>query len=556
MSIYLICIFVLLGMFVAIISGFVFIFIRHRNKHSKVKIENLLQRKSSLYVKYNLDKNEIIINNYTYLNVDISKLILNISKRADFLKKVKECLKNRNTKFSFNEKIEDFLYEFTFSYRNDEDNIVVLRCDYNIEKTMAPVLTKSIDDIKKIHQQSRQKKGAFYYLNVKDFNSINQRYGQECGDYVLEVLKSRLLKLEKNNIYCSYLGSDEFAIFVNKKINKKKAVLLIQNFLKKITKTIDIGYITIDLVIGVGVCIGKYEELADFIDSAYVASEYAKKRKKYNIVIYNEEMKLEENIIDVCDNELDLIVHNKEVDVNYSPVFYYDKIKFIGYISKPTFENSLITFDKLKNVAIKNSLIDKFMSIVIDNQLVNYMKKRPNKNSKLFINLKLEDLSTFLEIYLSNPSYSDCKIVICLNVKKGYEMINKFSNISSNISKVIEEGIEFALEIDTNNMYDYDYILKNAKYLILDSNTVKNMNNALVKNKAMNISELAKNYNLELLAIDVEEYIQFENLLKYDVHYFSGSYFGKSTKKPGEIEQSKTRIFAKLTKDSKKNKKN
>ena len=55
-------------------------------------------------------------------------------------------------------------------------------------------------------------------------------------------------------------------------------------FLKKITKTIDIGCVSIDLVIGVGICIGKYEELDSFIDCAYVASDYANKRKKYNIV--------------------------------------------------------------------------------------------------------------------------------------------------------------------------------------------------------------------------------------------------------------------------------
>ena len=45
-----------------------------------------------------------------------------------------------------------------------------------------------------------------------------------------------------------------------------------------------------------------------------------------------------------------------------------------------------------------------------------------------------------------------------------FKMINKFSNISSTISKIIEEGIELALEIDTGNMYDYDYILKHANY--------------------------------------------------------------------------------------------
>lgn len=555
MSIYLICIIILSSIFIGIIGIFVTIhFIQ--NKKNKDIINNLTQRKSSLYIKYDLQKEEIMINNYSHLNVEISKLIVEMSKNKEFKDKLNNLAEKQEGKFQRKVSDDNFVYSFNFSFVSLEESNVIIKCDYDIEKVIEPTKIKTIDDLKFMHSESKRKAGVFYYLNVKDFNSINQRYSQTCGDYVLEVLKKRLVKLEKNNLQCAYLGSDEFAIYYNKHINKKKALNLIKNILKKITKTIDIGYVSIDLVIGVGICIGKYEELDSFIDCAYVASDYAKKRKKYNIVIYNEEMKLEENIIDVCENELDLVIHTKEINVNYSPVFFYDKIKFIGYISNPVFSNSMVTYEKLKNVAIKEDLIDKFMGIVIDNQLVNYMKKRPNKNSKLYLNLKLEDLATFLEIYLSNPSYVDCKIVVCLNVKKGYEMINKFSNISSTISKIIEEGIEIALEIDTGNMYDYDYILKHANYLILDSNTVKNMNNSFIKNKAINVVELAKNYNLELIAIDVDEYIQFENSLKYGVHYFSGSYFGKNTSKPGEIEQSKTRIFAKLTKDSKKTKNN
>ena len=118
------------------------------------------------------------------------------------------------------------------------------------------------------------------------------------------------------------------------------------------------------------------------------------------------------------------------------------------------------------------------------------------------------------------------------------------------------EGIEIASELNYSNMYNYDYILKNSTYLVLDESIVSNMNNILVKNRVLNVIELAKTYDLDLLAVDVREYIQYENLLKYDVNYFSGTYFGKNVKKPNEIEQSKTKIFAKFIKDSKKGKKN
>lgn len=548
MSIYIKCIFCLIVIFVIAMIGAVI----YSLKNKITQQNTFMQKKSSLFIKYNIKNNCVIINNYNYLNLKISKKIMEISKREDFADKIKYLAKNKDEKINYNIEDEGLLYTFYFSYRSKEEDDIIIRCDYNIERIMGKVWLRSLDSLKDKHDEAKNKSAVFYYLNVKDFNSINQRYGQECGDYVLEVLKDRLHKLETKHLYCTYLGSDEFGIYCNKNINKKKALKLIKSIANKLTKTIDVVGVNIEIELGVGMCCGKYDNLQDFINGAYIASEYAGKRKKYNIVIYNEEMKKEGNAITLCENEINNILESKDVNIVYNPVFYYDKIKFIGYISDFSFSNNLVDYEKIKSVAIKEDKINKLMDVLINCQLINYIRKRPSKNAKLFINLKLEDLSNFLEIYLSNPSYSECKIVVCLNVKKGYEMINKFSNISSNISKLLEEGIQLALEIDTGNMYDYDYILKNAKYLILDSGIVKNMNNNFIKNKAMNIVELAKAYNLELLAIDVDEYIQLENMLKYNVHYFSGSYFGKNVKKPGEIEQSKTRIFAKLTKDSKK----
>lgn len=555
MSIYLICIYFLIGMLAVLTTVCVSILIFNRKKSKRITMDNLKQKKSSLYIKYNLKSKNIVINNYTYLNLDISKSIVSVSEKEDFVNNVKRIVKNVDEKFEYKEQNQEFVFNLTFSFREKINDDIILRCDYDIERKTDAVELRAIDDIKLIHKNSKDKNAVFYYLNIKDFNSLNQRYGQECGDYILEIIKTRLLKMQKNNIHCSYIGSDQFAIYRNKCNNKKKALKFIKQVNKKLSKSIDIGYIDINLVFGIGLCVGKYRDLDEFIKGAYVAADYAKKRKNYSIVIYNDGMKSEENIMSLCEDELDNILETKEINITYYPVFYNKKSKFVGYISSINFDNKLIDYNKVKSVALQKDKIDQLMSTVIDEQLIDYLKKRPMKTSKLFINLHLEDLATFLEVYLSNPSYSDCKIVICLDVKKGYEMINKFPNISSNISKIIEEGIEFALTINYSNMYDYDYILKNANYLILDNNIVSNMNNTLIKNKVINIIELAQNYELDLFAIDIKEYIQFENLIKSNTCYFSGPYFGKGAKRPNEIEQSKTRIFTKFAIDSKKNKK-
>ena len=557
MSIYLICIYFFIGTLSALLLAGIIILINNRNKNERNVIQNLKQKRSTLYIKYNLKTGEIIINNhYACLNIEISKYIVNLSKDDAFIENMKN-ISNGLDIYDCEGQIGNEKVYFVFSFKEKIDDYIILKCDYNIEKHIDPIIMKCIDDIKKIHSNSENKKACLYHLNIKDFNTVNQRYGQKCGDYVLEVIKKRISKVEKGNLHCCYLGGDQFAVYYNSRnINRKKSMKIIKEIYKKLTKPIDVGYIYLDLNFGVGVCVGNYETLDKFIKGAYVASDYARKRKKYNIVMYNETMKLEDDMIESCERELNLIFEKKEISINYNPVFYHVKSKFIGYISNPIFSNMTVQYDILRDLASQKEKEEALLATMIDNQLINYLKKRPKKSSKLFINLMLEDLPVFLEIYLSNPAYSDCKIVICLNVKKGYEMLNKFSYISSTIGKIIGEGIELALEINYSNMYNYDYILKNASYLILDDTIVSNMDNTLAKNKFLNIIELAKTYDLELFAVDVKEYIQFENLLKYNVHYFSGSYFGKGARKPNEIEQSKTKIFAKFIKDSKKNKKN
>ena len=557
MSIYLACIYFLIGSLVVLSIFYTFILIRNRNKSQKVAISNLKQKKSTLYVKYNIKTREIIINNYTYLNLDVSRHIISLIQKEEFLNIVKKMIKEEDYKYECDIQSENILCCFAFSFREKLEDVIILRCDYNVERIAEPISINSVDDLKAYHNKYDNKKACLYYLNIKDFNAINQRYGQKCGDYVLDVLKKRISKIDNSNLHSCYLGADQFAIYHNSRIiSKKNSIKLIKDINKKIARPIDVGYIDLDVNFGVGMCIGEYEKFDDFVKCSYIAADYAKKRKKYNIVIYNESMKLEGELVNSCDRELDNILIEKNININYNPVFYYERSNFVGYISNLIFSNSAIDCDSLKKFAKQQDKYENLLSTIIDSQLINYLKKRTKKRAKLFINLNLDEVQIFLDTYLSNAAYSDCKIVICLNIKKGYEMLNKFPYISSAISKLIEEGIEFALEINYSNMYNYDYIMKNATYLILDESIVSNMNNNFVKNRFINIVELAKTYELELFAVDVKEYIQFENLLKFDVRYFSGPYFGKGAKIPSEIELTKTKIFTKFIKDSKKSKKN
>ena len=228
-------------------------------------------------------------------------------------------------------------------------------------------------------------------------------------------------------------------------------------------------------------------------------------------------MKSEENLILACQREIRKIVDSGKVDLHYSPVYNPKKNKYVGYISYPAFTNLFLDIDKIKQVATQMDKINEFMCSIYKKQLVSFIKRRPNKQAKLFVVAKLEDLASFMEVYFSDLSFQDCKIILCLNVKKGYEMINKFSNITNNLHRLLSEGIELAVMINQSNMYDYDYILKMSHYLVLDKSVISISKNNLVENKLLNMLELSKTYNLGLFATDVDEYLEFECLLKYKV---------------------------------------
>ena len=56
---------------------------------------------------------------------------------------------------------------------------------------------KTLEDIRIEHSLASNKHASFYYINIKDFDSLNQRYGRNYGDYILEIIRSRLSSIKK-----------------------------------------------------------------------------------------------------------------------------------------------------------------------------------------------------------------------------------------------------------------------------------------------------------------------------------------------------------------------
>ena len=70
------------------------------------------------------------------------------------------------------------------------------------------------------------------------------------------------------------------------------------------------------------------------------------------------------------------------------------------------------------------------------------------------------------------------------------------------------------------------------------------------RNKIIDLIQDSKEYNIELIALDVKEYLEVETLIKIGVNYMSGVYFAPWSSNPNEIEYSKTKKLVHLLGDS------
>ena len=550
---YLNSIIILLGVFSLMVIGTI-IYTVLINKIKNTTLDFDL-REYTLYIKYNLRTKKVTIENCQQEDLLTAQAIKDFCASESFEDDLQDSKKNRDSSFQYVLKLDGFEKQFNFTYKETVGSNAILKCDILNQEKRDSMYLKTLEDLRIEHSLASNKQSVFYYINIKDFNSLNQRYGRNYGDYILEIIRSRLSSIRKYKCSSAYVGSAQYAVYVNKPLSKKRAIRFANELVKVLTQTIEEKYIMLDIRVGIGVCIGNYENFDDFVKYSFVAADYAKNRLSYNVILYTDAMKSEENLILACQREIRKIVDSGKIDLHYSPVYNPKKNKYVGYISYPAFSNLFLDVDKIKQVATQMDKINEFMCNIYKKQLVSFIKRRPNKQAKLFVVAKLEDLSSFIEVYFSDLAFQDCKIILCLNVKKGYEMINKFSNITNNLHRLLHEGIELAVMINQSNMYDYDYILKMSHYLVLDKSVVSVSKNNLVENKLLNMIELSKTYDLGLFAIDVDEYLEFECLLKYNVEYISGAYLGGSGSTPTEIEYTRTRLLSKIIRDARKLKK-
>jgi diguanylate cyclase (GGDEF)-like protein/PAS domain S-box-containing protein len=216
-----------------------------------------------------------------------------ISIRTDITKykKIQEELEK------YQNNLEQIVQERTIELAKANDKLKILS---EID-TLTGLLNRRRLKIDFNHELKRVKrfdrKMALYFIDLDKFKNINDTYGHEIGDNLLQDVSKKLLHLLRENEYLYRIGGDEFCILIPEFNEKKELKVIAERLMKEILniKFIDSSKIDIGCSIGISIFPQDGDTLAELMSAADNAMYFVKNSGRNNYSFYNKE---KENIID------------------------------------------------------------------------------------------------------------------------------------------------------------------------------------------------------------------------------------------------------------------
>ncbi len=405
-----------------------------------------------------------------------------------------------------------------------------------------------LDRLKQALKHAKRKNGrvSVLFFDLDRFKEVNDTYGHEIGDKLLQEVTKRLLENRREEDTIARLGGDEFTLLL---INQDEEGILhiVNSIIEKMQKPFYINNLELYTTFSIG--ISSYPEDGNTYDellrNADIAMYEAKANGKNKYHFYNTEMtKIAMQRIQL-EKELRQALEKNEFIPYFQPKIDAKNNKIIGLESLIRWEHpkkGIIFPDAFIPFAEEIGLID-----TIDNHIakISMQKVLSWKNKgiycgKLSVNLStrqlasknyLQEVQTLLKE--TNFDTNDLEIEITethimSDPDKAMEILNKIRSL----------GISIAVDDFGTGYSSLSYLKKlPITKLKIDKSFVtdipKDKDDMII---VKTIISLAKNLNLELIAEGVERKEQIDFLLQEGCDIIQGYYFSKPLN-PNECEK-------------------
>lgn len=379
---------------------------------------------------------------------------------------------------------------------------------------------------------------AVIFIDLDDFKLINDKYGHQTGDKLLQYCAKQFQEQLRNTDTLARLGGDEFAIILEAIESKEKAVEIANRILLSVQKSTFINDQLINTTISMGLSIkdDSVTSAENLLKNADYAMYHAKKKGKNSFKVYeaslHKEVLYERQII----QELKQAIEEKQLTFYFQPIIDLKTQKVSGFEALMRWdhpEKGIISPDKFIHFAERSNLIQD-----IDRQLLKNIVKQ------LKTWQDISDQKTYISFNISAQRFTDSQLI-----KEVKSLIKKYQiSPDSLVIEVTEHlliknigkarhlfhqlkslGVKISLD-DFGTGYSSLSYLNQLPFDILkiDRTFVSNITKRTPDQPIINmIVALAKTMKIDLVAEGIETDLQLNSLLGMHCRYGQGYYFSK-----------------------------
>jgi diguanylate cyclase (GGDEF)-like protein len=173
---------------------------------------------------------------------------------------------------------------------------------------------------------------AALFMDIDNFKDINDTYGHDTGDEILQVVGSKLQAFENENTKVSRFGGDEFLILMDRQTNRDDIAEFSQKICEELSKKIVIEDLQIFLTVSLGISMypQNCKHRISLIKQADIALYDAKDAGRNRFAFYSDD--LDELLADKLSfrTEVKKAIKEKEFYFNYQPYFSARTAKIAG----------------------------------------------------------------------------------------------------------------------------------------------------------------------------------------------------------------------------------
>ncbi len=389
-----------------------------------------------------------------------------------------------------------------------------------------------------IERSSQDLEMALYFIDLDRFKVINDWYGHDIGDLVLEYTADKIKHMLGNRAFIGRLGGDEFGIILDRSNADMSFIDLANQIIEEFRNPFTIKNKTIVSTVSIGVSIYPFnaKRRIDLMKFADIALYKAKLKGKDRAVIYDRNLKREENRKLEIESRLKDGFFNGEFFLNFQPQISVKTQELVSVEALLRWENEalgVVSPSEFITIAEDSGMIVQIGEFVLKNALegIKYINQKYNKDLKIALNVSpkqfyeidfLDNIDMFLDKYEVEPSWVEIEITENLAIRNEEIVFSKLKRIK-------ERGISIAIDDFGTGYSSFSYIkkypidkLKIARELIIgvsDSYEDYKMVKAIIF--------MCKELNIRTIAEGVEKSEQVDILNQLGCDIIQGYYYDK-----------------------------